>query len=106
MNQALLKINLFAIIGFGLLVCMFGLALFFLRAQIAPYLRYFLPLPPLGVAAYVFVFNLYGYFGGEMPANKLILLKELLIGTSVMTLIFGLITLLLVLIIEISRPFR
>ncbi len=106
MNQALLKINLFAIIGFGLVVGIFGLVLFFFRTQIAPYLRYFLPLPPLGVAAYVFVFNLYGYFGGEMPANKMTLLKELLIGTSVMTLIFGLTTFLLVLFLEITRRFE
>lgn len=106
MNQALLKINLFAIIGFGLLVCMFGLALFFFRTELAPYLRYFLPLPPLGVAAYVFVFNLYGYFGGEMPADKMTLLKELLIGIGVMTLILGLTTLLLVFFLEITRRFE
>ncbi|NUM46273.1 MAG: hypothetical protein HUU38_16340 [Anaerolineales bacterium] len=105
MNPALLRINLFAIIGFGLLVCLFGLMLFFFRTQIAPYLRYFLPLPPLGVAAYVFVFNLYGFFGGQMPANKMTLVKELLIGTGVMTLIFGLTTLLLVLFLEITRRF-
>lgn len=105
MNQTLLKINLFAIIGFGLLVFFFGLGLFFFRNQIAPNLRYFLPLPPLGVAAYVFVFNLYGYFEGQMPANKMDLLKELLMGTGVMTLIFGLTILLLVLFLEISRRF-
>ena len=48
----MLKINILTIAGTGLMMLLTGLVLFFFEGSI----------PPLGVAAYVFVFNLFQRF--------------------------------------------
>lgn len=99
----MLKINLFAIVGFGILITLLGVVFFFFKGTIANYTRFLLPIPPLGVAAYVFVFNLYGYFSGRMPENKWALAREVLFGTGVATLVFGGMVLLLIVFLEFTR---
>ena len=59
MDKELLKINLLALAGSGLLMLLTGVLLYAFRDRVSPYMRYFLPVPPLGVAAYIVVFNLF-----------------------------------------------
>lgn len=88
MKPELLKLNLLAISLAGGLIGLGGLLLYLLRAQLVPYLRFVLPIPPLGVAVYVFVFNLFNHYNGSLP-DKAALLREILTGTLVAALVFG-----------------
>ena len=99
----MLKINILAIVSFGILISLIGLGFFFFREVISNYMRFLLPVPPIGVAAYVFVFNLYGYFGGHIPEKKWDLAREIIFGTGVAMLVFGFMALLLVFFLEYAR---
>jgi hypothetical protein len=105
MDQNVLKINILAIAGFGLLVMLIGIGLYFFRNSIVANIRFFLPIPPLGVAAYVFVFNVFRYYGDQMPAEKGDLAREILVGTGAAALVFGGMVFFLVYLLEYSRRF-
>jgi len=66
----MLKINILSIAGIGLLMLLTGLLLFVFQDSIAQHRRFFLPIPPLGVAAYVFVFNLFDHYNGKLPESS------------------------------------
>lgn len=67
MEQEVIKINLLAIAASGFLTLLAGIILFLIRGSIATNIRYLLHIPPLGVAAYIFAFNLFRYFNGSLP---------------------------------------
>ena len=58
------------------------------EGSIAPYRRYFLPIPPLGVAAYVFVFNLFQHYNGELPQVAGRTVIEVVSGTAIAGAVF------------------
>jgi predicted secreted protein len=97
MDKEILKINLIAIAGSGLLMLMAGLFLYLLRGWIQSYLRFFLPIPPLGVAAYVFVFNMLKDYNGSLPPERWKIVSEVLYSTLISAIIFGVFTVCLVL---------
>ena len=68
-------------------------------------MRFLLPIPPLGVAAYVFVFNLFGHYGGQMPEKKWDLVREIVYGTGIAALVFGVFTLFLVFLLDFARRY-
>lgn len=103
MNQDILKVNMLSIAVAGLLILITGVVLYVFREQVADNIRFFMPLPPIGVAAYIFVFNLYGHYDGTLPGGTWDAVKELLVGTAVAAVAFGIFTLLLVAIIELVR---
>lgn len=103
MEDDLLKANLLAIVVTGLLLLVTGAVLYFFRNQIVVNSRYVMPIPPLGVAAYVFVFNMYRHYNTNLPLHTWDIVKEIVYSTATATVIFGLFTVLLVIIIETVR---
>jgi hypothetical protein len=91
----MLKINILSIAGIGLLMMLTGLLLFMFQDTVAPYRRYFLPIPPLGVAAYVFVFNVFDHYNGRLPEPPSLTMIELLSGTAIAATVFFVFTLVL-----------
>ncbi|RAM03882.1 hypothetical protein DO021_00185 [Desulfobacter hydrogenophilus] len=51
-------------------------------------IRYFLPIPPIGVAAYIFVFNLFKSYDGRLPEKTMVVASEIFISTAISSLIF------------------
>ena len=50
--------NLMVITSMGFAMFSLGLVLYTKSAWVAPYIRYLLPLPPIAVAAYIYVLNI------------------------------------------------
>ena len=89
MDKGMLKINLLAIAGSGMLMLITVMVLYFFRERASHYLRFFLPIPPLGVAAYVFVFNMFKDYGGELPAKRWEIISDVLCSTLISSMIYG-----------------
>ncbi|MDJ0718892.1 MAG: hypothetical protein QNJ54_32470 [Prochloraceae cyanobacterium] len=85
------RTNLIIITSMGLAMFLLGLFLYFNASRIAPYMRYLLPLPPISVAAYIYVLNVVGAKGDR----ALNISKDLLVETVIGTVSFVLITVLL-----------
>ena len=85
------RTNLIIITSMGLAMFLVGLFLYFNASRVAPYMRYLLPLPPIAVAAYIYVLNVVGARGGR----TLDISKDLLIETAIGTVSFVLIAVLL-----------
>ena len=84
----MLKINILAIAGTGLLMLLTGLLLFAFADSVSQYRRFFLPIPPLGVAAYVFVFNLFQHYEGGLPARRFGTALEIMSGAAIAAGVF------------------
>ena len=78
MDEQILKVNLLAITSAGALIALGGIGLYFARFLISSRVRYFLPIPPIGVAAYVFVFNMFKFYNASLPSFPHILIEVLL----------------------------
>ncbi len=83
--------NLIIIASMGFAMFLVGLILYSNATRIAPYMRYLLPLPPISVAAYIYVLNIVGAEGDR----TLNIGQDLLMETAIGTISFVLITLLL-----------
>jgi hypothetical protein len=88
MEKQLLKIEILSIAGAGLLMLVTGLLLYAAKGSIGPQARFFLPIPPLGVAAYVLAFNVSRHYNGQLPDGPWILLREVVWGTAIAAAIF------------------
>jgi len=88
MEKELLKINILAITGAGILMVLTGLVLYYFRGDLAQHQRFFLPIPPLGVAAYIFVFNFFKSVDGNLPADADQTIRAVLVGTGTAALVF------------------
>jgi hypothetical protein len=69
MEDDLLKLNMLTIAASGLMMLLSGLLLYLFRDTVSNNLRFFLPIPPIGVAAYIFVFNMFRHYDGHLPEN-------------------------------------
>ena len=99
MENEVIKTNLLAIAVSGLLTMLAGITLYFFRASIADNIRYLLQIPPLGVAAYIFAFNLFRYYNGNLPDSFTDTAREIVVSTLVSAGIFFIFTVMFVLII-------
>ena len=88
MELYFLKINVLAIILCGVTMAMLGIIVLFFKDLASPYMRYFLPIPPIGVAAYVFVFNMFRKYDGRLPQSILKVMSELSIATFLSAFFF------------------
>ena len=95
MTNKMVKINILTIAGTGVMMLLTGLLLILFQDSIAEHRRFFLPIPPLGVAAYVFVFNVFDHYQGGLPETLWLRTIELLAGTVVAATIFFVFSLLL-----------
>jgi cytochrome b subunit of formate dehydrogenase len=76
MNLAILKTMILSMIFMGVVILLAGVFLLFYKQQFAPYMRYLLPIPPIGVASYVFVYNMFAKYEGRRPGSALVTLIE------------------------------
>jgi uncharacterized membrane protein len=100
MESEVIKTNLLAIAVSGFLTMLAGIVLYFFRGTISTNIRYLLQIPPLGVAAYIFAFNLFRYYNGNLPDNFAITAKEILVSTLISGGVFFIFTVLFVIIIS------
>lgn len=105
MEEEILKTNILSITVSGLLILLTGALFLIFRDAVSRNLRFVLPIPPLGVAAYIFVFNLYVYYGGRLPENRWETGKEILLSIAFSSIIFGVFTVLLVILIGSLRRY-
>lgn len=98
MDDAILKINTLSITFAGVLIALGGIILYFTRTFISSRLRYFLPIPPIGVAAYVFVFNMFKFYNASLPQFSAVVI-EILLSTLTAALAYLVLVVLMVLII-------
>ena len=101
MENEIIKTNLLAIAVSGFLTMLAGIILYFFRSSISGNIRYLLQIPPLGVAAYIFAFNLFRYYHGNLPDNIGITAKEIVVSTLISGCVFLIFTVSFVVIIGI-----
>ena len=94
MQEDVLKLHMLTIAALGILMFVTGLALYFFRDSISGNLRYFLPIPPIGVASYIFVFNMFRTHDGSLPEGALGVLREVAFATLIVAGVFFLFSLL------------
>lgn len=82
------RTNLLIVMAMGVAMFVLGLLLYLNGTRIAPYMRYLLPMPPIAVAAYIYVLNAVNAKGGPLTLKDMVL--ETAIGTAVFVLITGL----------------
>lgn len=103
MDQDILKTNMLSIAVAGLLLLLTGVFLYLFRNQISGNIRFFMPIPPLAVAAYIFVFNMFGHYGGHLPQSHWDTVKELLYSTAISAGAFAIFTILLIFIVHFVK---
>lgn len=99
MEQDVLKTNLLSIVVAGLLILLAGTFLYLIRGNLSANYRFFMPLPPLAVAAYIYVFNMFGYYSGDLPDGLWSTVKEILLSVTVTAVSFSIFVTLLIIII-------
>ena len=88
MDEDLLKVHMLTIAAMGFLILVTGLVLYLFRDEISNNLRFFLPIPPIGVASYIFIFNMFRAYEGTLPGGAWETLREVAYGTLIMTGVF------------------
>ena len=81
MEEDLLKLNMLTITASGLLMLLSGIVLYLFRDSVSNNLRFFLPIPPIGVAAYIYVFNMFRHYQGHLPENLAGIIREVVISS-------------------------
>lgn len=97
--------NILSIAGAGLLILLTGLSFLLFRDFVTRNIRFFLPIPPIGVAAYIFVFNMFQYYEGDITSDIPATIKEIILSMGVIAVTFGAFTVLLTLFINTFRKF-
>lgn len=105
MKDSTLETNILSIAGAGLIILMTGVFFFIFKDPIQKNIRFFLPIPPLAVAAYIFVFNMFVHFDGTLPEKTWDTAREILYSTVISSITFFIFTLFLVIIIGFVRRF-
>ncbi len=91
------------IAGAGLIIFLTGLGFLFLRDFVSRNIRYFLPLPPVSVAAYIYVYNLYQHNDGVLPEKISEVSKELIVSVGITSFSFAAFAGLLILFVSAVR---
>jgi len=87
MEKRMLKANILSIVFTGILMAIMGVLLCFFRGFVARNIRFFLPVPPIGVAAYIFVFNMFKHYEGGLPGSRIDTLLEIALSTLVSAMV-------------------
>lgn len=99
MEYDVLKTYILSITAAGFLIMVAGAIFYFFRNEISGNARYLLPIPPLGVAAYIFVFNMFDHYGGNLPQGTWNTAKEILYSVAFSAIVFGFFTVLLIVLV-------
>ena len=87
----------------GGVILLAGIFLLFYAKQISPHMRYLLPIPPIGVASYVFVYNMFSKYDGQLPASVWDTLIEIFWASGISFVFFFLFTVILVFTVDFSK---
>ena len=92
------KPKILLITAAGAAMFIVGMALFAFTEHVEPYLRFFLPLPPLSVAAYIYILNKPTITRSDptVPGKRQALVMDVLTETVVGTLVFVVLSLLII----------
>jgi len=96
-------INFLSIAGAGLIIFLTGLSFLFFRDFFSRNIRFVLPIPPIGVAAYIYIFNLYHHNNGNLTARSSETIKEVLLSVGIMSFAFTAFVIFLIVFIDASR---
>ena len=103
MKEDSIIINILSIAGAGLLLLLTGIVFLIFRDYISKHIRFFLPIPPVGVAAYIYVYNLYLHNGGRIAGNLSSTAKEVFLSVIIVSLSFAVFVVLLIIFINFFR---
>jgi hypothetical protein len=95
MSSEILKTTILSIIVMGVVILLAGIALLCWKNQVAPHMRFLLPIPPIGVASYVFVNNMFSKYGGTCPRTFSHIIKEIVWASAISSISFFVFTLIL-----------
>ena len=96
----MIKINILSIAISGFLMMMAGILMYYYKGSISEHIRFFLPIPPITVASYVFVFNVFRHYDGHLPADNWKLIYEIFYATVISTTVFFFFAITLVLLVR------
>ncbi|MCK5165465.1 MAG: hypothetical protein KAQ72_17225 [Desulfobacula sp.] len=103
MENEILKINILAIAISGLLMLVAGVCLYYFKEQLTGgSMRFFLPIPPIGVAAYIFVFNMFKHYQCSI-AETSTMISEMFIATIASAFFFFIFTVILIFLISFLK---
>lgn len=103
MNLTVLKTTILSIIFMGVVILLAGIILLFYKQQIAFYMRYLLPIPPIGVASYVFVYNMFARYDGLRPGTVLDTLIEISWASGISFVFFFVFTMIQVFMVGFTK---
>jgi len=95
--------NILSIVGAGLLILLTGVAFLVFRDYIYKHIRFFLPIPPIAVAAYIYVYNFYLENDGLLANDLSKTIKDVLSSIGIASLSFSVFVVLLILFINVVR---
>ena len=91
------------IAGAGLIIFLTGLGFLFFRDFVTRNIRFFLPMPPISVAAYIYVYNYYHHNNWVLPDKFAEISKELLISVGFTSFSYAAFVVLLILFVSAVR---
>ncbi len=103
MNFAVIKTTILSIIFMGVVIILAGFVLLVYRQQVGPYMRFLLPIPPIGVASYVFVYNMFSRYDGQRPGTFWVTLMEIGWASGLSFIFFFVFTFILVFVVDSSK---
>lgn len=106
LRDEIVILNILTIILSGLALVIAGVAMLLFREQIMPYFKYLLPIPPISVGVYVFVFNLFKDGGGKEGAAWHLVLLEVVKASLVASFSFFIIAFFMALVIKVLMRLR
>ena len=103
MEEDPVVINILSIAGAGLIILITGIVFLIFKDYIDKHIQFFLPIPPIAVAAYIFVYNMYQQEPSQISGNLSVLLKEVLMSVGIMAVSFAVFTVILIFFIDVFR---
>ncbi|MBT4089345.1 MAG: hypothetical protein HN580_15360 [Deltaproteobacteria bacterium] len=100
-SETLVKTLILTISFMGIAIFISGMIAIFYREAIGPYVHLILPIPPTGVAAYVFVFNLFQKFEDGVTSNLGTVMIEVTRATVISAVVFLFCSVVIILLVSV-----
>ena len=104
MNEIdLVKTKLLSIAFMGFVIILSGIVLTYFRDFISSHIRYVMPIPPIAVASYVFVYNMFNKYDGGLSNTTSRVLAEICWATLISSGAFLLFTILIIIFVNLTK---
>ena len=103
MESNLVKTLILTITVMGIAIVIAGILLVCFKDLVTQHLRYLLPIPPIGVASYIFVCNVFGKYNGSLPKSLAVIFSEIFWATVISSLCFLFFTIFLMALVNLLR---